>query len=379
MSEKAKILVVDDVETVRRLLKMGLSRSFEVVDAASGEEALAMLGEVRPSAILLDVEMQPGIDGFETCRRIRLHDEFARVPVVFVSAREAIEDRLAGYEAGGEDYVVKPFSAPELVAKLQRLIDSTAERGRLNGLARDASCAAMAAMQSMGEMGALLEVVKQLGTASSVLELADAMVAGVALYGLEACVQLRVATGVLTRCRGGEASPLEVSVMDHLVGMGRLEQFKTRMVINYPVVSLLVRDMPLKDEDRCGRLRDHLTMLVETADVHARALAALALARQRDEEIVRLAVCMTGVLGEVDRAQRDNLVSSRIALENVRQRVDVAYVSMMLTTSQENMLNRALDEGVEELLNSQADISDLQNRLSQMLTDLRRVVGGDAS
>ena len=113
--------------------------------------------------------------------------------------------------------------------------------------------------------------------------------------------------------------------------------------------------------------------------MHARALAALALARQRDEEIVRLAVCMTGVLGEVDRAQRDNLVSSRIALENVRQRVDVAYVSMMLTTSQENMLNRALDEGVEELLNSQADISDLQNRLSQMLTDLRRVVGGDAS
>lgn len=379
MNEKAKILVVDDVETVRRLLKMGLSRSFEVVDAGSGEEALAMLGEVRPAAILLDVEMHPGMDGFETCRRIRANEEFAQVPIVFVSAREEIEDRLAGYEAGGEDYVVKPFSAPELVAKLQRLIDSTAERGRLNGLARDASCAAMTAMQSMSEMGALLEVVKQLGTAAAVLELADAMVAGVALYGLDACVQVRVPVGGVTRCRGGEASPLEVSVMDHLVSMGRLVQFKARMVINYPVVSLLVRDMPLEDEDRCGRLRDHLTMLVETADVHAGALAALALARSRDDEIVRLALSMTEVLGEVDKAQRDNQVSSRIALENVRQRVDAAYVSMMLTTTQENMLNRALDDGVEELLNSQADISDLQNRLSQMVADLRRVAGGESA
>jgi CheY-like chemotaxis protein len=72
---------------------------------------------------------------------------------------------LSGYEAGGEDYIVKPFSALELEAKLQKLIDAAA--ARLNGLARDASSAAMTAMISMSEMGALLEVIKQLGAAAS--------------------------------------------------------------------------------------------------------------------------------------------------------------------------------------------------------------------
>jgi DNA-binding response OmpR family regulator len=89
---------------------------------------------------------------------------------------------LSGYEAGGEDYIVKPFSALELEAKLQKLIDARRRRA-LNGLARDASSAAMTAMISMSEMGALLEVIKQLGAAASLRELADAMVAGFGLYG----------------------------------------------------------------------------------------------------------------------------------------------------------------------------------------------------
>jgi predicted TIM-barrel enzyme len=91
-------------------------------------------------------------------------------------------------------------------------------------------------------------------------------------------VQLRAA-GVLTRSSDGEASPLEVSVLEHLVTMGRLAQFKNRMVINFPAVSLLVRDMPQDDEERCGRLRDHLSMLVEAANVHVESLAMVAEAR----------------------------------------------------------------------------------------------------
>jgi CheY-like chemotaxis protein len=375
MHEKSKILVVDDVLITRRLMKAGLAHCFDVLDAESGEGALAMLEVLQPAAIVLDVEMQPGIDGFETCRRIREDGRFTYIPIVFVSAREAVEDRLSGYEAGGEDYIVKPFSALELEAKLQKLIDAAAERRRLNGLAHDASSAAMTAMISMSEMGALLEVIKQLGAAVSMRELADAMVAGLALYGLQGGVQLRTATGVLTRSSDGEASPLEVSVLDHLVTMGRLAQFKSRMVINFPVVSLLVRDMPQADEDRCGRLRDHLSMLVEAANVHVESLAVMAEARRRDDLIVQVALRMTQTLGDVDRAQRDNLVAGRIALEGIRQRIDEACVSMLLTNSQECLLNRALDEGIDELLNSQSDISDLQDMLSRMVVELRQVSG----
>ena len=375
MNEKPRVLVVDDVLITRRLMKAGLAHCFEVADAESGEQALAILPQLAPAAIVLDVEMQPGMDGFETCRRIRADARFARIPVVFVSARETVEDRLSGYEAGGEDYIVKPFSALELEAKLCRLIEVSGERQRLRGQVRDASSAAMTAMVSMSEMGALLEVIKHLGAATRLPELADALVEGLGLYGLQGCVQLRSAAGVLTRGSDGDASPLELSVLEHLVGMGRLVQFKNRMVINYPDVSLLLRDMPVEDGDRCGRLRDHLSMLVEAANVHVSSLAVLAAARQRDLQIVAVAVRMIQTLGDVDRAQRDNQVAGRIALEDIRQRIDEACVSMLLTNSQEGLLHRALDEGIESLLGSQLDTTQLQNRLSRMVQELRQVAG----
>ena len=375
MNEKPTILVVDDVLVTRRLMRAGLAHCFEVVDAESGEQALELLPQLDLAAIVLDVEMQPGMDGFETCRLIRADERFAHVPVVFVSAREAVEDRLSGYEAGGEDYIVKPFSALELEAKLRRLIEASGERRRLDGQVRDASSAAMTAMVSMSEMGALLEVIKQLGAAGSMAELADALVAGVRLYGLQGCVQLRAGAGVLNRSSDGDASPLELSVLEHLAGMGRMVQFKNRMIINYPEVSLLLRDMPVEDEDRCGRLRDHLTMLVEAANVHVGSLAVLAAARQRDRQVVAVAMRMIQTLGEVDRAQRDNQVAGRIALEDIRQRIDEACVSMLLTNSQEALLHRALDEGIESMLGSQSDTTQLQDRLSQMVQELRQVAG----
>ncbi|WP_374556212.1 response regulator [Aquitalea pelogenes] len=375
MSEKPTILVVDDVLITRRLMKAGLSHCFEVVDAESGEQALELLPQLELAAIVLDVEMQPGMDGFETCRLVRADERFAHVPVVFVSAREAVEDRLSGYEAGGENYIVKPFSALELEAKLRRLIEASSERRRLDGQVRDASSAAMTAMVSMSEMGALLEVIKQLGAAGSMAELADALVAGLRLYGLQGCVQLRAGAGVLNRSSDGDASPLELSVLEHLAGMGRMVQFKNRMIINYPEVSLLLRDMPVEDEDRCGRLRDHLTMLVEAVNVHVGSLAVLAAARQRDRQVVAVAMRMIQTLGEVDRAQRDNQVAGRIALEDIRQRIDEACVSMLLTNSQEVLLHRALDEGIESMLGSQSDTTQLQDRLSQMVQELRQVAG----
>jgi DNA-binding response OmpR family regulator len=81
---------------------------------------------LQPAAIVLDVEMQPGMDGFETCRRIREDERFTYIPIVFVSAREAVEDSLSGYEAGGEDYIVKPFRRWSWSAKLQKRVRSGA-------------------------------------------------------------------------------------------------------------------------------------------------------------------------------------------------------------------------------------------------------------
>ena len=114
------LLVVEDEPKMARVLRRGLERDGAVVDVArSGEAALELAGRSRFDAVVLDV-MLPGIDGFETCRRLRELEVWA--PVLFLTARDELEDRIRGLDGGADDYMTKPFAVAELRARLRALI-----------------------------------------------------------------------------------------------------------------------------------------------------------------------------------------------------------------------------------------------------------------
>lgn len=371
MADKATILVVDDDGTTQEFFVAMLGDHYRLRTAASGEEALAAIANERPDLVLLDVDMPPGIDGYETCRRLKADSDTAEIPVIFVSGCDSLENRLEGYEAGGEDYVVKPFDDQELEAKVAHLLTAAAERADLKQLASYASTTAMTAMTSMNEMGTLLEAMRHFGACTSQRELADAILAGLALYGLEGATQIRSAEGILTRTGQGESSPLEVSVINHMVGMDRIVHFKSRMSIVYQRVSLLIHNMPSDDPDRCGRLRDHLAMLVEGADVRAEAIAAAAESRRRGAAIERAINGITVTLQDIDRAQRESRAAERLAVENVTQRMESAFISVALSTQQEDYMGGVLKDCLEELLGMQSGFSGLQDRLSSIVHEIR--------
>ena len=115
-----RILVVEDQPKMARLLKSGLAEDGFVVDLTDkGEEATWMAGSTPYDAIVLDV-MLPGIDGFEVCRRLR--EDGVWCPIVMLTARDSIEDRVAGLDGGADDYLAKPFSFAELAARLRALV-----------------------------------------------------------------------------------------------------------------------------------------------------------------------------------------------------------------------------------------------------------------
>jgi two-component system response regulator MprA len=125
-----KILIVDDDRALREALRRALTLAgYDTVLAADGEEALALAG-TGPDAVVLDVGL-PGIDGLEVCRTLRASGD--RVPVLMLTARDAIADRIDGLDAGADDYLVKPFDVGELKARLRALV----RRGR-NGAGSDA-------------------------------------------------------------------------------------------------------------------------------------------------------------------------------------------------------------------------------------------------
>jgi two-component system response regulator MprA len=115
-----RVLIVDDEPAVRAALDRALRLDgYEIALAADGREALDRLADARHDAIVLDVAM-PGIDGLQVCRRLR--DAGDRTPVLMLTARDAVDDRVAGLDAGADDYLVKPFALKELKARLRALL-----------------------------------------------------------------------------------------------------------------------------------------------------------------------------------------------------------------------------------------------------------------
>ena len=120
MADGCELLLVDDEDNLRSMLTAALRHSgFSVIDGASGREALDRVAANPPDLVVLDV-MMPDLDGFEVCRRLR--NDGREVPVLFLTARDAVEDRVRGLTLGGDDYLVKPFSLDELVARVQALL-----------------------------------------------------------------------------------------------------------------------------------------------------------------------------------------------------------------------------------------------------------------
>ncbi|MFF4276988.1 response regulator transcription factor [Streptomyces sp. NPDC001536] len=131
-----RLLLVEDEPTLRELLSTSLQLAgFEVMSVEAGGQALEAVRDKRPDLIVLDV-MLPDFDGFEVARRLREHPSGSgsgHPPILFLTARDAAEDRISGLRAGGDDYVTKPFNLEELILRIQAVLRRTSGR-RPDGL-----------------------------------------------------------------------------------------------------------------------------------------------------------------------------------------------------------------------------------------------------
>src|SRR5215208_3195151 len=118
--ERCRVLVVDDDPNVLRVMKRGLVYAgYGVDEADTGETALAIARERSPDLVILDV-MLPGLDGLEVCRRLRTASP--QLPILMLTARDRVPDRVAGLDAGADDYLVKPFAFDEMLARIRALL-----------------------------------------------------------------------------------------------------------------------------------------------------------------------------------------------------------------------------------------------------------------
>ncbi|MGZ3496980.1 MAG: GGDEF domain-containing response regulator [Vulcanimicrobiaceae bacterium] len=131
-----RILVVDDDRNLRKIITTNLELAgYRVIEAANGEEALSIIDRAQPDLVLLDI-MMPVMDGYETVRRIRKHPVSSHVPIIMLTAKSEVEDKITGFDAGADDYMTKPFGPQELLARVRAKIRRVEVDSSLSPLTR---------------------------------------------------------------------------------------------------------------------------------------------------------------------------------------------------------------------------------------------------
>lgn len=358
-------MIVEDDEIMRMMLANDLGQDYALVAVDSAEACLAALAETCPDVILMDVEL-PGMNGYEACRVIR-EERDSLVPVIFISAHDQLDDRLKGYDAGGNDYIVKPFELSELHIKVALSIAAAAEFSALQQRADFASRTAMTAINSLGETGILLQTLQNFNRCITLDELAQAVSKALTDYALTGMVRLCTQSEQVLHGNRGPITPIERSVIEQVATMGRIVEFRSRLSVTYPHVVIVVTNSPMDDEDRRGRLKDHLAILAEAAEASIVAIS-------RGRTIARAIQETSQALLVIENAEREMHASATIAMQRMTDELEKAFMSAALTEAQEQQLASIIAVGMEEVRDAMQLGVDVLPLLAASITGLKNEV-----
>lgn len=373
MSETFKIFVVDDDPLVLDVMHAILEIDCTVESFTSAEACRLRLAAEKPGMLLLDISL-PGIDGYAFCQQIKDDAALSHIPVTFISSYDTIEARISGYDAGGEDFIVKPFEPEEVLRKVKVAQQIARNKRALAEQAEAAEYLSSLALASMDEAGLVLQFMSKLIAWGSEQDIAAGLIELLQRYRLDGVVQTRIAGRALTFSAAGTDLPLETSVLNHVRGLERIFEFRNRSVHNFEHVTLMVNNMPLADPDFCGRLRDNLSIAAQGADARLQAIETEEAKQRSQAGILGAMESIRTSLGILHQAhQQDRVASTELMLE-LDENLANAFVHLGMTDRQErhleNMVSAFMKRLVELLDRGEAAHHALQG-LSAQLGGLR--------
>ncbi len=372
MNAQPKIAVVEDNPTQRMILVRLLEREYQVSAFDTGDAFL--LDPTAFEAILLDIEM-PGCDGYETCRRYRAQG--GRSPIIFVSAHDTPPERVAAYEAGGDDFVTKPIAANELRHKVHGILEHQQQLAELTSRSKTAQAIAFTAMTSMGDLGVVIEFLRRTSLCKDYASLAQQLLDAMTAWKLRGAIQIRSQNGIENRSSDGRMSPLQISVLDNMRDMGRIFEMGSRAVINYERVSLLVENLPVDDPDKVGRLRDHLAVLAESTDMRITGMDAV---NERDLQKfgidAALAELRTTLARLSDRRQSSRHLGHFHMIEAL-EHLGKTISNMGLTEIQSSYIEDLLKCAQDDTNYYFNEAADLDTEFAELIGRLERLAASD--
>lgn len=356
---KPTILLVDDDAIIRKLIRRLLDTHYQIIEAADGEEGLAKARQYLPAAVIADIQM-PKLDGFGLCKGIVDDFDLSDTPVMLMSSVEHLDELLNVYDVGGQGFITKPINPKLLSTRIARMLQLRTERDQYKSQIRFATSTAFTAMSSMGETGIVLQTIQKFANCHSAKALAIELLAALKQFDLDGVVEVKVDGNIATFSHKGIASDIEEAVIQKMAEMERLVQFKTRLSVNFPAIKLLINNMPTEDVERCGRLRDHLAILAESAESHVAAIHA-------NNVISGMQTELANALIAIDEQQRSSKQKRAILFGDAMMALEQSFTALGLSDQQEEMLLGIVQNTWNSMSATYDDEGALQDKLTHIV------------
>lgn len=323
MSERPVVFCIDDDVMSNLVLESVFANDYEVELFTSTEGCLRRLESCHPDILLLNLGL-PGKDGFTFCRELKERPDTSAIPVVFISRNESPEIRLAGYEAGGEDFISKPYVIDEVRYRVNQIGERIRQQHILQQQLQGSEELSSLLLSNMDEYAALIKFMRALNESEDVDAVAAALLGMLRGFRLQGAVQIRLPWLCFTLSEAGRDHPMETATIAHVAKLDRIFQFKRCCAYNFDSLTLLVNNMPVADADLCGRLRDHLAIAAEMADARIQAMSADQRFRSTQGEIRAL---LPDIQKTLQEGLERNKLSHAEAAAQVRELIDQLIIS----------------------------------------------------
>lgn len=309
MATKLTILYFEDDQAVADLMLCSLSASEHTIYHFNGFPD-AGIEEIQACCIkaidivILDINM-PGKNGYEICELLKAEFLASDVPVLFTSGLMDDDDIMRAYAAGADDYLVKPVRLNELQLKLHKLIEHKQEQAQASEQASAAMKMAFDAMKNSSELGAILRFHEVIQQAEDFNSLAQQVFDALREFELESTLVLVSEQEPLYFRDDQSLSSLELESMVAARSKGRLYSWKRFSFFSYDLFTVLIRNMPIDDEERYGILKDQVCLLLNGVDARINSMLVARKAHSKQQKIASISKVLAKLVLEMEHENTD--------------------------------------------------------------------------
>ena len=372
MNNKALILCVDDEPVNLTIMEELLQDNYELNTVNSGESCLQQVDLQKPDLILLDVNM-PDMDGLETCARLKSAAETAEIPIIFVSALASQAELMAGYEAGGDDYITKPFSEEILQKKIQIVLASQRRKQELEKISDRAVEALMNNMSATDELGMVVEFLHRCRTVSSLDELARNVFDCLREFELDSSLLILDQAENRVWFSDDIERPMESQILASLRVQDRVVRFGTRLAVSSDHATVLLRNLPC-GEDKIERVQQYLAILIEALESRINTMQSAMLFEQRSQLLARVLQTTRDNLGSINDLHQQQATRAGEKISVLGDDIKKSITNLNLTKQQETGLMAVVKAAVAQIESVYADKTKIDEQFQAVIDDLSRAM-----